>query len=34
MWHRRLTFHSYFQNALNQPTHFAVELQVGYVLSQ
>lgn len=33
MWHRRLTFHTYFQNVLNQPTHFAVEY-VGYVLSQ
>ena len=25
-WHMRLTFHTRFQNALNQATHFALEI--------
>lgn len=26
MWHMKLTFHSCFQNALKQPSHFALEI--------
>lgn len=26
IWHMRLAFHIYFQNALNQPTHFTSEI--------